>query len=108
MFGVWEPNISNAIENLLIPGDVFVDVGANIGYDTLLASTLVGSSGTVVSIEALPSTFENLSKNVACNSAKNVRIVNAAVAEKSGPVTIYSAPKANIGASTIVKGREFF
>jgi hypothetical protein len=36
-FGVWEPNTSAVIERLLTPGDVCVDVGANVGYDTLLA-----------------------------------------------------------------------
>src|SRR5678815_1717828 len=41
-FGVWEPDVSRVIERTLSPGDVFVDVGANIGYDTLLASSRVG------------------------------------------------------------------
>ena len=53
-FGVWEPDVSRVIEQSLAPGDVFVDIGANIGYDTLLASSCVGPTGRVVSIEASP------------------------------------------------------
>jgi protein-L-isoaspartate O-methyltransferase len=56
-FGIWEPEISYLTIELLDEGDVYVDVGANIGYDTLLASSLVGSSGKVVSIEAAPAIF---------------------------------------------------
>src|SRR5262249_40868032 len=44
-FGVWEPDISSLLERNLSPGDVFVDIGANIGYDTLLGSWRVGSTG---------------------------------------------------------------
>jgi hypothetical protein len=53
-FGVWEPMISHVTEQMLHKGDVYVDVGANIGYCSLLASNCVGGSGRVVSIEASP------------------------------------------------------
>jgi hypothetical protein len=39
-FGRWEPDVSDLIENFLKPGDVFVDVGANVGYYSLLASSI--------------------------------------------------------------------
>jgi hypothetical protein len=42
-FGVWEPNISNLIQTRLKAGDVFCDIGANIGYHSLLASKLFGN-----------------------------------------------------------------
>src|SRR6476619_7171728 len=54
-FGVWEPALTNFVKTRLRAGDTFIDVGANIGYYALLASGLVGASGTVVSIEASPS-----------------------------------------------------
>ncbi|MGI5470002.1 FkbM family methyltransferase [Streptomyces sp. CA-132043] len=54
LFGVWEPHLTQWLERRLKPGDAFVDVGANIGYYSLLASHLVGESGKVVSIEASP------------------------------------------------------
>jgi hypothetical protein len=47
-FGVWEPNITRWIVRRLASGDMFIDVGANVGYYSLLASKLVGESGSVV------------------------------------------------------------
>lgn len=43
--GVWEPLITRTIQRDLQKGDVFIDIGANIGYYTLLASRIVGASG---------------------------------------------------------------
>jgi hypothetical protein len=45
-FGLWEPNLSAWIESRLSPGDVFIDVGANIGYFTLLAANRRTGSAT--------------------------------------------------------------
>ena len=44
-FGVWEPAITAYLTRALATGDVVIDIGANIGYDTLLASHLVGPKG---------------------------------------------------------------
>lgn len=52
LFGVWEPHMTRWLQRRLKPGDVFVDVGANIGYYSILASRLVGARGKVVAIEA--------------------------------------------------------
>jgi FkbM family methyltransferase len=89
-FGVWEPNLTTWIGQRLAPGDVFVDVGANIGYHTLLASKLVGESGKVVSIEAFPPIFALLQKHLSLNRVRNVRAVNCAVWDKEDLVTFYT------------------
>jgi FkbM family methyltransferase len=105
-FGVWEPNVSKVIEQNLAPGDVFVDVGAHIGYDTLLASLRVGPKGKVVAIEASPRTFDLLQDNLALNAfATNVRAVNAIVADRPGKLELYEADSTNIGAATTVASR---
>jgi FkbM family methyltransferase len=105
-FGVWEPNVSKVIERSLAPGDIFVDVGAHIGYDTLLASRRVGSRGKVVAIEALPRTFALLRLNLSLNAfATNVRAVNAAVADQPGKLDLYEVDPTNIGAATTVASR---
>ncbi|HEY3128368.1 MAG TPA: FkbM family methyltransferase, partial [Acidobacteriota bacterium] len=77
-FGIWEPNLTNWISERLLAGDTFVDVGANIGYYSLLASKLVGESGRVVAVEALPQIFGILRDNLQANCAGNVRPVNIA------------------------------
>lgn len=105
-FGVWEPDVSRVIEQNLAPGDVFVDVGANIGYDTLLASSRVGSAGRVVAIEASPRTFTLLQRNLAANEfSSNVRAVNAAVSDRPGTLELYEVNAGNIGAATTLASR---
>jgi len=105
-FGVWEPDVSRTIQKNLAPGDVFVDVGANIGYNTLLASTCVGPTGRVVSIEAVPRTFSLLQRNLSINtSSANVRAVNAAVSDQPGTLDLYEVNAANIGAATTLASR---
>src|ERR1700726_3197509 len=54
-FGVWEPDVSHVIERNLGRGEVFIDIGANIGYDSLLAASLVGDAGAVVAVEPVRS-----------------------------------------------------
>lgn len=105
-FGVWEPDVSRVIEQNLAPGDVFVDIGANIGYDTLLASSRVGSAGRVVAIEASPRTFALMNRNLAANTfSSNVRAVNAAVSDLPGTLDLYEVNAANIGAATTLASR---
>ena len=74
----------------LLPGDLFVDVGANIGYHTLLASKLVGASGKVVSIEAFPGIFSLLQKHLSLNRVRNVRAVNCAAWDEEDTLTFYT------------------
>ena len=107
LFGIWEPNTTNVILKTLKNGDVFVDVGANIGYYTLLASKQVGSTGRVVSIEALPEVFKHLESNVAANFCHNVRLVNVAVADEMGEIPIYGSPSSNRGMSSIINYKDW-
>src|SRR4051794_12278193 len=85
-FGAWEADLSQWIAGRLGTGDVCVDVGANAGYFSLLASDIVGDSGAVVAIEASPRVFEILQANLARNRARNVRPVNIAAADSSDTV----------------------
>lgn len=98
-FGVWEPQVSAAIRSALHPGDLFVDIGANIGYHTLLAADAVGPGGSVVAIEASPSIFARLQRNIALNGLDQVRPVCMAVAETAGVLDFYRAPGDNSGRS---------
>ncbi|HVA00752.1 MAG TPA: FkbM family methyltransferase [Terriglobia bacterium] len=104
-FGVWEPNLTAFIQSHLRHGDCFVDVGANVGYFSLLASTLVGQSGKVVSIEPVQSTFEVLTRNLDANRAQNVRAVNMAVWDKEETLTFYISSETIIGVSTVIAAR---
>jgi FkbM family methyltransferase len=101
-FGFWEPNNTAVISDMLKPGDVFLDVGANIGYYTLLGSSCVGANGQVISVEAAPDIFNLLKENVQMNSCRNVRLVNLAAAENPGTIEVFGGSRWNRGATTTV------
>jgi FkbM family methyltransferase len=72
LYGLWEIDVTNWFQEILRPGHVFVDVGANIGYYTLLGSRLVRDNGHIYAIEAHPRMAELLSRNVIINGRHNV------------------------------------
>src|SRR5438094_750470 len=77
------------IESLVHPGDVAVDVGANIGYHTLIFARAVGERGRVFAYEPDPDNFRLLRRNVELNGYRNVRPFQAAVSDRSGTLTLY-------------------
>jgi FkbM family methyltransferase len=101
-FGLWEPDLTRFLADRLRPGDVFVDIGANIGYFSLYAAKLVGSKGDVVAIEASPSIYTKLRENLALNGADNVRALNLAAASQAGTLSLYRGPADNQGGTTLV------
>ena len=103
-FGTWEPNISSWIAASLRPGDCFVDIGANIGHYSLLASRIVGASGRVVAIEAAQWIHALLDRHVALNRRKNIRTVQVAASATRGTVKLYPGSPGNIGKTTTVQG----
>jgi FkbM family methyltransferase len=102
-FGIWEPNFTHWLGRRLGPGDTFIDVGANIGYYSLLASWLVGESGSVVAIEASPTTYRALQANLARNRVRNVRALNVAVSDSRGLAKLFRGPEGNHGLSTVLE-----
>lgn len=71
----------------LRPNDVVVDVGANIGFFSLIFSVLVGKYGKVYAIEAHPRIYKYLQGNIALNRAENVHTFNVALGNRSGVVS---------------------
>jgi len=103
-FGTWEPGLTQIVARSLRPGDVFLDVGANIGYYTLLASHLVGDAGQVMAVEASPSIFQVLEEHVLLNRRTNVRLFNVAAADAPGHLDIFAGPRDNIGTTSTLLG----
>jgi len=88
---------------MLAPGDTFVDVGANIGYYSLLASRLVGQTGRVYAIEASPTILTLLRENIVLNHADNVEVKHAIASDHDGEQEFWLAPQAVRGRSTSVQ-----
>lgn len=101
-FDVFEPTISKAWKNLLRQGDVVIDVGGNVGYHALLASTCVGASGKVISFEPSPDTFVQFTRNRQLNNAENIDARQMAVSDRIGSVRLHLAEKGSQGQSSIV------
>jgi FkbM family methyltransferase len=72
----------------LCPNDVVVDVGANIGFFTLISSILVGKYGKVYAIEPHPKIYKYLQGNIALNMVENVCTFNVALGSRNGVVKI--------------------
>lgn len=104
-YGVWEPHLTAFLAARLREGDVFVDVGANVGYFTLLGSHLVGATGRVVAIDASPSIFARLTAALAANGVRNVRAVNVAISDGHGVVAVYAGDEDNLGRTSVVAER---
>ncbi|MFE3169697.1 FkbM family methyltransferase [Streptomyces sp. NPDC059224] len=102
LFGVWEPHLTHWLRGRLAPGDCFVDVGANIGVFSVLASSLVGERGRVVAVEASPAFHRRLEQQSALNGCRNIRAVNAAVSDAHRTLTFVLASSSNMGANSIV------
>lgn len=100
--GNWEPAVTHYIRANLASGEVFIDAGANVGWYTLLASRLVGSTGRVVAIEASPSIYKTLVRNIELNGCKNVTTIHAAAAGEAGELPMYFNSVGASGRSTTV------
>ena len=102
--GRYEVRETRAVQRLLNPGDTFVDVGANIGWFTLLAAKCVGSSGHVLSFEPCTAIRKHLEKNVEINQLTNVSIDSRALSDTVGSAILSAASKENAGIGSIVSG----
>ena len=89
LFGVYEPALTSAIRSLLKPGDVFVDVGANIGYFSLLASREVGPNGRIVCIEPDPRNIRLLQLNTRNAAYRNILVHEVAAGDRDAQVPLF-------------------
>lgn len=85
----------------LADGDVYIDVGANIGFFAILASKLVGPKGHVVAIEMIPETMNILKRNCALNKVTNITFVNKALSNHDDQTVRASVYPNHYGQSSI-------
>lgn len=101
---VWEPNITDLIKNTLHKWDIFIDAGANIGYDTLLAASCVGETGSVLSFEPASANYARLVKNVELNSFHNVQTFQVWLWNTNFETNLY-LDNINPGAASVLSSR---
>lgn len=105
-FQVFEHNLTYYTLEHLREGDLYVDIGANVGYYSLLASRCVGKTGKVIAVEADPVTFTALTRNLELNGSRNVLARNIAATAISCRVTIQHPDSGNSGTNTIKIGSD--
>jgi FkbM family methyltransferase len=107
---IWEPHIRNLALALLKPGDVVLDVGAHIGWHSLMFADCVGPTGAVHCFEPLPDNLYLLFRNVFQNNLENRISIHAlALSDREGKTTICNATfdnKQNRGDSFISRNPE--
>src|SRR5690242_10248666 len=86
-----EPEVARIFWSLAARAEIIVDVGAHIGYYTVLAA-LVNPGATVYSLEPLPTVFERLIRNVALNELQNVVAVQRAAGAVDGEAEFFHVP----------------
>lgn len=101
--GVWEADVMKLLRRVLRPGAVFVDVGANVGFHTVLAAQLVGPGGRVVSIEPAPWTLELLRANL-WRSGVEATVLPVAASDAPGTVALSSETGHRSGARLSARG----
>jgi FkbM family methyltransferase len=86
--GLFEPGETRLVSGLLQPGDVFVDVGAHVGWFTTIAAPRVGPGGQVIACEPYPENAAALRTNLALNGLQNVLVVESALGSGRGSLRL--------------------
>jgi FkbM family methyltransferase len=90
--GTYERHVVSAMRTHVVAGATAYDIGAHVGYLTLVLSRIVGPSGTVFAFEPDPRNREVLARNLAMNGARNVELSPLAVSEVSGMISFATFP----------------
>lgn len=88
IYGSWEPEVQQALVGLVRQGCRALDIGAHIGYYTLLLSKLVGNSGKVIAFEPLAENFKILEDNIRLNTCPQVEAIRKALWESPGQLEL--------------------
>ena len=94
--GVYEPFQTSLVRQYLKEGNIVLDIGANIGYYTLIFAQLVGERGKVIAFEPEPYLMNILAKNVELNGYTNISLVQKAVSNQRGTATLQLDEFANV------------
>lgn len=99
--GEYQPEVSRALVDSLPVGGVCVDVGANVGYMTMLAARKVGPAGRVVAIEPSPASFERLQEHLSRNSISSVTAIRAGCLDTPSRLPLFIASDLNPGKTSL-------
>ncbi len=96
--GTWEPHIVGTIRGQLKAGDVFVDIGANVGVMSFNAAQAVGPSGKVIGFEPLARNINHFLRGLAANRFEHVQLYPCALSDKLRLLTLSSGSNSQASA----------
>lgn len=100
--GTYEKGTIQLLKKQLQPGDVFLDIGANIGLMSVIASKIVGERGKVCAVEANPNTVTILQANIELNHCKNVELIPVALSDEQGTAVLFENWEVNRGGASLI------
>lgn len=95
--GLYEADKQRVFQKVCQPGECVYDIGANLGYYTLLASRLVGPGGRVIAFEPFSKNITQIERHLALNRSQNVTVVPAAVCDVDGTARFQAGPASEMG-----------
>lgn len=105
--GVYESGMVQVIKTYLKPGDIFVDLGTNEGYFTVIASQIVGKNGKVISVEPQSRLQGIIKTNLELNNCENVTVLQAIILDSPKMASMYISTDMNTGSTSLVKTSRF-
>lgn len=102
--GLSEPLTTQLFGQLLQPGDTYIDVGAHIGYHTLIARHYVGDQGRIFAVEPQPYNCNRILENWTCNNFENICVYAGAAGSTKASVTL--GHQENLDRSQLSIGRD--
>lgn len=105
IWGYYEDSVRSLIKKLLKSGDIFVDIGANIGYFSILSQSIVGKEGQVYSFEPNIEALANLRENARLNNSKNITVIPKATSDYIGTAQFNMGVESAF--STLVENPDF-
>ncbi len=92
LYGQWEAVVHAVVVSLVSPGDIVIEVGANVGYHTVGMAAVVGPTGSVTALEANPRMTDLLASSMRINGfAERVTIVNKAAMDQPGTISFVTS-----------------
>jgi FkbM family methyltransferase len=100
--GYWELGTMEVLNSVVERSDVVLDIGANVGFFTLVLATCIGNDGVLLSVEPEPTNFSLLTASVKFNQLHNVRLFNGVISDRDGEAILNVEEGGNKGRHSIV------
>ena len=89
--GLFEIDKQRILQNLPLSGTTVIDIGANVGFFTVLLSRLVGEAGSVIAVEPLPINLDFINRHINLNKMENITVLPVALSDKKGVMKFASS-----------------